>query len=258
MFTKWQQVESWIRDNGLNSWRFSYDRTGAQTDSDGNTEQKRSNRMAIVSDYFPGSLDEKIALTHKRLSEESNQLLYGYGKRGKENTGLMYCEVRLVDELQQPGTQAVSSLPISAPFDEEKMMERIRKEVQLEYENQRYKEERKQFEADKKKFEEEKNSAIGTFARLMSPVVAAISGKQQRVCAGVDADAPVEAQPIHAVEQEDDFVDVFTDEEYDELFALIARFKAVEPRYIELIKSVVAMAERKDPTYDMAKGFLLK
>lgn len=214
--------------------------------------------MAIVSDYFPGSLDEKIALTHKRLVEESNQTLYGYGKRGKENTGLMYCEVRLVDELQQPSTQGVSSLPISAPFDEEKMMDRIRKEVQLEYENQRYKEERKQFEADKKKFEEEKNSAIGTFARLMSPVVAAISGKQQRVCAGVDSDAPVEAQPIHAVEQEDEFVDVFTDEEYDELFSLMARFKSVEPRYIELIKSVVSMAERKDPTYDMAKGFLLK
>lgn len=62
MFTKWSQVESWIRDNGLSSWRFSYDRTGTQTDSDGNTEQKRSNRMAIVSDYFPGSLDEKNSI----------------------------------------------------------------------------------------------------------------------------------------------------------------------------------------------------
>lgn len=258
MFTKWQQVESWIRDNGLNSWRFSYDRTGSQTDSDGNTEQKRSNRMAIVSDYFPGSLDEKIALTHKRLIEESNQVLYGYGKRGKENTGLMYCEVRLVDELQQPGTQAVSSLPISAPFDEEKMMERIRKEVQLEYENQRYKEERKQFEADKKQFEEEKNSAIGTFARLMSPVVAAISGKQQRVCAGVDADAPVEAQPIHAVEQEENINEVFGDEESDKLFDLMSRFKSVEPQHMELLERVVVMAENGDPMYGMAKGILLK
>lgn len=258
MFTKWQQVESWIRDNGLNSWRFSYDRTGSQTDSDGNTEQKRSNRMAIVSDYFPGSLDEKIALTHKRLSEESNQVLYGYGKRGKENTGLMYCEVRLVDELQQPSTQAVSSLPISAPFDEEKMMERIRKEVQLEYENQRYKEERKQFEADKKQFEEEKNSAIGTFARLMSPVVAAISGKQQRVCAGVDADAPVEAQPIHAVEQEENINEVFGNKESDELFDLMSRFKSVEPQYMELLERVVVMAEKGDPMYGMAKGILLK
>lgn len=214
--------------------------------------------MAIVSDYFPGSLDEKIALTHKRLIEESNQVLYGYGKRGKENTGLMYCEVRLVDELQQPGTQAVSSLPISAPFDEEKMMERIRKEVQLEYENQRYKEERKQFEADKKQFEEEKNSAIGTFARLMSPVVAAISGKQQRVCAVVDADAPVEAQPIHAVEQEENINEVFGDEESDKLFDLMSRFKSVEPQHMELLERVVVMAENGDPMYGMAKGILLK
>lgn len=258
MFTKWPQVESWIRDNGLNSWRFSYDRTGSQTDSDGNTEQKRSNRMAIVSDYFPGSLDEKIALTHKRLIEESNQVLYGYGKRGKENTGLMYCEVRLVDELQQPGTQAVSSLPISAPFDEEKMMERIRKEVQLEYENQRYKEEKRAFEAEKKKFEEEKNSAIGALARFMSPVVAAISGKQQRVCAGVDADAPVEAQPIHAVEQEENINEVFGDEESDKLFDLMSRFKSVEPQYMELLERVVVMAENGDPMYGMAKGILLK
>lgn len=214
--------------------------------------------MAIVSDYFPGSLDEKIALTHKRLIEESNQVLYGYGKRGKENTGLMYCEVRLVDELQQPSPQAISSLPISAPFDEEKMMERIRKEVQLEYENQRYKEERKQFEADKKKFEEEKNSALGTFARLMSPLVAAISGKQQRVCAGVDADAPVEAQPIHAVEQEENINEVFEDEESDKLFDLMSRFKSVEPQYMELLERVVVMAENGDPMYGMAKGILLK
>lgn len=257
MFTKWSQVENWIRDNGLNSWRFSYDRTGTQTDSDGNTEQKRSNRMAIVSDYFPGSLDEKIALTHKRLTEESNQTLYGYGKRGKENTGLMYCEVRLVDELQQPSTQAVSALPASVTFNEEELANRIRKEVMMEVENQRYKEERKAFEAEKKAFEAEKSSAIGLAVQYFAPVVAAISGKKSR-CAGIDTLEPVEAQPIHAVEKEGEIDDLFTDEESDELFSLMARFKAVEPRYIELIKSVVSMAERKDPTYDMAKGFLLK
>lgn len=214
--------------------------------------------MAIVSDYFPGSLDEKIALTHKRLIEESNQVLYGYGKRGKENTGLMYCEVRLVDELQQPSTQAVSSLPISAPFDEDKITERIRKQVQLEFENQRYQEERKQFEAEKKKFEEEKNSAVGFMVHHLSPVFAAISG-QKRV-AGVDATVPVEAQPIRAVEadQDEEMSEIFTDKESEQLFELMARFKAVEPQYIKLIENVVVMAEKHDPTYDMAKGFLLK
>lgn len=258
MFTKWSQVENWIRDNGLSSWRFAYDRTGDQENANGETVQKRSNRIAILSDAFPGDIEEKIALTRRRLMDETNQTLYGYGRRGKENTGQMYCEVRLVDEFQQPGTQAVSALPASATFNEEELANRIRKEVMMEVENQRYKEERKAFEAEKKAFEAEKSSAFGLAVQYFAPVVAAISGKQNRGCAGIDTDAPVEAQPIYAVEKESEIDDLFTDEESDELFSLMARFKAVEPRYIDLIKSVVSMAERKDPTYDMAKGFLLK
>ena len=257
MFTRWQQVENWIRDNGLISWRFCYDRTGTQSTEDGES-QKRSNRVAVMSDAFPGELEEKIALTKRRLMDESNQTLYGYGRRGKENTGQMYCEVRLVDEFQQPGIQAVSSVPSMPAFNEEQITERIRREVKLEYENQRYQDERKQFEADKKKFDEEKSSAIGLLVQYLSPVVAAMSGRQRGV-AGIDTTEPVVAQPIHAVDPDSEVVDdLFTDDESDELFALMARFKAVEPRYIELIKSVVSMAERKDPTYDMAKGFLLK
>ena len=257
MFTKWSQVENWIRDNGLSSWRFAYDRTGDQENANGETVQKRSNRIAILSDAFPGDIEEKIALTRRRLMDETNQTLYGYGRRGKENTGQMYCEVRLVDEFQQPSTLPVSALPASATFNEEELANRIRKEVMMEVENQRYKEERKAFEAEKKAFEAEKSSAIGLAVQYFAPVVAAISGKKSRV-AGIDAPEPVEAQPIYAVEKDREIDDLFTDEESDELFSLMARFKAVEPRYIELIKSVVDMAERKDPTYDMAKGFLLR
>lgn len=261
MFTKWSQVENWIRDNGLTSWRFSYDKTGTQTTADGEEKQVRSNRLAILSDAFPGDIEEKIALTKRRLIDENNQVLYGYGKRGKENTGLMYCEVRLVEELQQPGTQAVSSVPQYPAFDEEKFAARIRKEVQQEMELQRYQDERKAFEREKREFEEEKKSAIGAVVRFMSPVVAALSGKQ---IAGVDAPVPVQAAPIHAVEdpaQEDNASktdgEIFTADEQEQLFDLMIRFKAVEPRYLELIERVVTMAENGDKTYDMAKGFLL-
>lgn len=260
MFTKWQQVENWIRDNGLSSWRFSYDRTGTQTSADGEETQKRSNRLAVLSDAFPGDLEEKIALTKRRLIDENNQTLYGYGKRGKENTGLMYCEVRLVDELQQPGTLPVSAVPSVPAFDEEKMIERLRKEVKQEMELQRYQDERKAFEMERKAFEDEKASVIGSLVHYFSPVVAAMSGNKR--VAGVDSEAPVHAAPIHAVEQteiEEDMEDlIFTDKESDKLFELMARFKAVEPRYLELIENVVKMAENGDPTYNMAKGFLLK
>ena len=262
MFTRWQQVENWIRDNGLNSWRFSYERTGTNTDSNGEEKQTRSNRLAVLSDAFPGDLEEKIALTKRRLLDEANQTLYGYGKRGKENTGLMYCEVRLVDEVQQPATQAVAS-PVAYPtYDEDKMMERIRREVQLEFENKRYQDEKAQFEKERREFEAEKKSAIGQIVTFMSPVLAAMGRKN---VAGVDSDTPVYAAPIRTVGNEGVVEDettieneIFTAEESDQLFSLMARFKAVEPRYLELIESVVSMAEQKNPTYDMAKGFLLK
>lgn len=261
MFTKWQQVENWIRDNGLISWRFSYDRTGTQTGADGEEKQTRSNRLAVLSDAFPGDLEEKIALTKRRLMDENNQTLYGYGKRGKENTGLMYCEVRLVDEFQQPGTQTVSSVPSVPVFDEQQMIARIRKEVQLEYENQKYQDEKKAFEAEKKAFEAEKNSAIGALVHYLSPVLAALDGNKR--VAGVDAEAPVHAAPIHAIEQQQETTEemedqIFTDTESDKLFELMARFKAVEPQYLQLIENVVVMAEKGDPTYNMAKNFLVK
>lgn len=261
MFTKWQQVEEWIRDNSLTSWRFLYERTGIQPTDDGE-KQTRSNRVAILSDAFPGELEEKIALTRRRLLAENNQTLYGYGKRGKENTGLMYCEVRLVDELQQPNAQAVSSPAPIPSFDEKALADRIRGEVRLEYEKLRYEEQVRDFETRKRQleererdFEDKQSTAIGLLVHHLTPVITALTNKR---VAGVDTEAPVEAQPIRAIEQDEQIEELFTDEESDKLFQLMADFKQVEPRYLELIECVVTMAKNGDATYDMAKGFLLK
>lgn len=261
MFTKWQQVEEWIRDNSLTSWRFLYERTGIQPTDDGE-KQTRSNRVAILSDAFPGELEEKIALTRRRLLAENNQTLYGYGKRGKENTGLMYCEVRLVDELQQPNTQVVSSPAPIPSFDEKALADRIRGEVRLEYEKLRYEEQVRDFETRKRQleererdFEDKQSTAIGLLVHHLTPVITALTNKR---VAGVDTEAPVEAQPIRAIEQDEQIEELFTDEESDKLFQLMADFKQVEPRYLELIECVVTMAKNGDATYDMAKGFLLK
>lgn len=261
MFTKWQQVEEWIRDNSLTSWRFFYERTGSQSTEDGE-KQIRSNRVAILSDAFPGELEEKIALTRRRLLAENNQTLYGYGKRGKENTGLMYCEVRLVDELQQPNAQAVSSPAPIPSFDEKALADRIRGEVRLEYEKLRYEEQVRDFETRKRQleererdFEDKQSTAIGLLVHHLTPVITALTNKR---VAGVDTAAPVEAQPIRAIEQDEQIDELFTDEESDKLFQLMADFKQVEPRYLELIECVVTMAKNGDATYDMAKGFLLK
>lgn len=255
MFTKWQEVEDWIRDNKLSWWKFQLEKSGNQVNADGQVEQKRSNTVIILSDaYDPADMDEKIRLTKKRLECETNHIVYGWGKRGKENTGMMYCEVRLEREWQQPGTLPVASVPQSPQVDEAALVERIRKEIKTEMELQRYEAERKEFEEAKAAFEAEKASAIGLAVKYFSPVVAALS--QKRV-AGVDAASPVQAAPVQPIEAE--IVDeLFTEEESDKLFELMARFKQAEPDYLSLIESVVAMAESKDGMYEMAKNFLVK
>lgn len=253
MLTKWQHIEDWIRDNQLTWWRFSLEKTGVQTNADGQTEQKRSNMIVVLSDAYDGDLDNKISLTKKRIMHEQHTLLYGQGKRGKENAGMLYCEVRLDDVEQQHGTQAVASVPSIPVFDEDKLAERVRRECMLEFENKRYEEEKKAFAKEKEEFEAAKGSAIGLLVQYLSPVVAAMSGRR---VAGVDASAPVQAAPVQALEAELED-ELFTDEESDKLFDLMARFKAVEPRYLELIEKVVTMAESGDATYNAAKMMLL-
>ena len=151
------------------------------------------------------------------------------------------------------------------------------------FERERLEQERKELRDEKREFERVKNGAIGLVVQKFAPVVDALAGRLAPLprVAGVDAENPVHAQVIkpiseHKPEQEQpedpeqpeqpeqqdpvagDDQDVFTDEESDELFALMARFKAVEPQYMDLLRAVVQMAESGDSTYTMAKGFLLK
>ena len=72
----------------------------------------------------------------------------------------------------------------------------------------------------------------------------------------VDPDSP--ETPADGGEQESEQENIFTDEESDKLYELMARFKKVEPQYLELIENVVKMAESGDNMYAMAKNFLLK
>ena len=51
--------------------------------------------------------------------------------------------------------------------------------------------------------------------------------------------------------------EIFTEQEADKLFDLMARFKQAEPQYMEMIEKVVAMAENGDATYKMAKSVLV-
>ena len=265
MFTTWQQIEDWIKDNQFDHWIFSRSRIG----SDEKFEK------IVDSDYYAGDYADKLAMTKKYL-ESNGGISYGYGYRKATGAkGATSCEAR-IEQYAQPANGVGA---IQAPvIDEAAIEKRIREQIEAKMAKERYEEERKNFEREKREFEKEKAGVWGVAIKYLSPIAAAM---QQRAglshVAGTEEPVTVDPiQPLHAARQDDAPEQAqiaeqaeteapenaeqspFTDEEADELFELLARFKKAEPDYLPMIRKVVEMAEAGDNTYKMAKGFLIK
>lgn len=289
-FTTWQQVLDWIRENGLVRWCFA-----AERDKDGKMSQ-----YVVISDWYPGNLDEKLATTRKMLEQQQGRYLYGTGWHNDNKTGgEVSCEVMLQAAqqgvggfpfnpfMQQPQAQPVGEL------ERQKIIDETRKAVLAEVERRDFEKEKAAFEKEKKEYQKDKEGFIGLAIGYAKPIIEALKDKMALSnVAGTARDArrPVTAKPIQPItpEQEDiepnpnqeniDGVldnnrshdvsiteqsevseqDPFTDEEGEKLAELMARFKAVEPDYLQLLESVVEMAEKGDSTYTMARSILLK
>lgn len=252
MFTKWEQVEEWIRDNNFAHWVFY------RTNPNESTE--KINNIIADSNFYTGGDEDKIAMTRKYLLINGCKA-YGVGFRTPNTTqGGIVCEVRL--EQDTPQTQPTAG--VGAPYDIESLRESIVKEIKADYERKEYERKRAELDRERKEFEEQKNSAIGLLTNYLAPVAQALmAGRGARV-AGVDTQEPMVAQPIIPIEQQEqeqtDMAqqqEIFTEQEADKLFDLMARFKQAEPQYMEMIEKVVAMAENGDATYKMAKSVLV-
>ena len=255
MFTSWEQVRSWIEDNGFPHWVFY------KKDPEG--RDAKDNDIIIDSSNFTVSdMTDKLEMTEKYLRMYGGRT-WGLGfKTPNGTTSGTLCEVRL--ESETPAIQPVQGFDANSIGE---LRKSITAEIMAKMKAEQYEKERKDFEREKKEFEEEKKSAIGALIHYFAPVgQMMLENKFGRKVAGVDANEPVHAAPIVAdrAEQPEDAPEqpqeeeVFTDEESEKLFDLMARFKKVEPRYLELIEAVVTMAENGDGTYNMAKGVLLK
>lgn len=258
MFTKWQQVEDWLVDNRCKRWIF-YRNDPEKSDND------RGNNKILDSKYWSeDSPDEKMRLTKKYLEQWGGRA-YGLAFQNESaNSGGVQCVAYL--EAQQP--MQIQQAPVAGmgigAADMEQLKTQIREQIETEFEKKEYERKRKEFDEEKRQFEQDKNSAIGLMVGYLKPVISALG--QKRV-AGLDAEEDVRAERVRPIEhptvEQEEVVEeveqqVFTDDEGDKLFALIARFKQVEPEYMKLLELMVAMAESNDGTYQMARGFLLK
>lgn len=251
MITNFSHVEDWVKDNSLTHWIFYSSNPRTKGDND------RSNDKIVDSDFFGDqTIQEKLDLTKKYLVAFGKRA-FGTGWRKGGTTGGLEIEVDLSNYAQQqPTPNMIQGVGFSsAPLDEEKIVERVRKEVRAEYEQAEYERKRKELDTERKEFERDKAGAIGLMVGYLKPLLPALSG--QRNVAGLDAPADVEAARIIPKDTPAE-EEVFTPEESDALFSLMERFKKVEPDYIRLLESVITMAEAGDSTYTMAKGFLLK
>ena len=292
-FTSWQQVLDWIRENGLVRWCFA-----AERDKDGKMSQ-----YVVISDWYPGNLDEKIATTRKMLEQQQGRYLYGTGwHNDNKSGGEVSCEVMLAAgqgvngfPMMMPGMQYAPQAQPVGDLERQKIIDETRKAVLAEVERREYEKEKAAFEKEKAEFEKDKETAIGLAIGYAKPLLTVLKDKMALSnVAGTARDArrPVTAKAIQPItpeeseqidpdqhdtdtsqtqEQVDGILDnnpnnepgtnqedPFTDEEGEKLAELMARFKAVEPDYLQLLESVVEMAEKGDSTYTMAKGFLLK
>lgn len=263
MFTSWDQVEEWIRDNNFAHWIIYRSRP---------EEGDKNNNIIVDSKFYTCGEEDKIAMTKKYLLANGGRG-YAVGFATPNTTvGGVVAEIRL--EGQNEPSNGVNGLGGYNSIGE--LRESITREIRAQIKAEQYEAEKKQFEKDKAEFEAEKQTAIGALVHYFAPIGQMLMEKKfapmARV-AGIDAETDVRARRIvpedgnpidkpqgdpeqPANEQPQD--EPFTDAEAEQLMALMVRFKAVEPDYLQLIEAVVKMAESGDGMYNMAKGMLLK
>ena len=250
MFTKFEQIEDWVRDFGLVRWEFS--------------SKQNFEDMICRSDWFEDcSTEEKLDRCRKYV-EDCGRKLYGRGYKGTSpNSPAIMCEVQIC-ATQPQAVAPVGYMPAPAPaFDEKAFEARLRKEIAADYEKKDLERREKELAEEMREFRRDKESALGIMVGYLKPLLgtaaSAVAGAARPAAIhGVDAPEDVDAPKIEPVGEEDNEESPFSDEESDQLFSLLARFKKVEPNYLTMIARVVEMAEAGDSTYTMARGILCK
>lgn len=255
MFTKWDQVEAWIKDNGFKRWILYKDST--------KTEKIIDSGAFTVSD-----IADKLAMTEKYLRIAGGRAIAnGFATNGVADPTV--CEIRLEDE---QGTSGISNMQ---PYDigalRREMRDELRNEMKAQFELEALRKREADVERREKELDAERQSALGAIIHCFAPIgQQIIQNKMMRNVAGVDTEEPITVQPIHVQRPEqpeqqptgtiDSPNEVeeapFTDEETDEIFELMKQWKSVDPDYLALLQKIVSMAASGDSNYALAKKFI--
>lgn len=253
---------SWIKINGINSWYIS---TTAQSGQD--------NTRIFVSNPDQ-SLETELERMRQVLELSDNNLLYIFGKTKSDSKVGNYME------RWRNGGEDAASTTIGAPqmaaqplhsvgwISREELDEKINDAVSRE----RFNQEREQFNRDREAFERERKEYMdnqnGLLALAVNKAAPFISGLFTDRHVGVAGTKnAVTAQPIRAAAAEDVEADnsSFTDEEASRIENLIEQYKAFDPDYLTVLDKFIGMAVSGKPvsvgmiklSYNDVKEFIL-
>lgn len=254
MLTTIEQLREWITDNGLKRWMLFKD-------------YSRKEKI-LDSSAFPSDVQDKIAMTEKYLRLAGGHAYAAGGITNAASEMDVVAEIRLQDTAvpaQGVGGGGIDAQTIGA------LREEITRSVRAQIEADQLKQREKEIERREKELDAERQSALGALVHYFAPLGQMLVEKRVLPkVAGVDSKEPVHADPIvvnepqaaptdnrETTETQAEEESPFTDEEADELFVLMARFKKAEPEYLPMIRKVVEMAENGDANYQFARKALL-
>ncbi len=229
-----ENLINWLNINNIQYWTISSSRG-----------DNKNNFVFRMNKEIPR--EKEIERMREILDMSENSILYvqgyldGAGKTGNfaetwQNTN------------GQPVTQ-IGATPQSSPIDIDEKIRIAVEKVRLEYDRKDFENKMKDFKDEQKEFKAEKEGVIGLLVQKAAPVLNQFLQKKHLAnVAGVE-DEPIEVEPIRAkrVEEQEPNQNEeqapFSNDEAECLNALMIRYKAVDPDFIQLIEKFVEFAE---------------
>lgn len=243
------KVIEWLNLNNIDTWAISTSK-----------DRAASNYVFRSREGVPVA-DEQVRM-RETLALSSNNHLYIYGKAGSKGNSANFSE-EFSNNVQPQQIQQPMSMNGIAGYDQSSIATMVANAVEKErmaWERKELDREREEVRQAKKEYEEQQSSVLGLLIQKAAPFVQSIMGVQTPSLAVGSVANEITADPIKArraeptedVEQETEEVtevseDVFTDEESDELFAIVERWKNADPNYLQVITRIVEFAESGEP-----------
>lgn len=247
------KVIEWLDLNGIESWAVS------------TSKDRQSNNYLFKSNDDAPTKDEQARMI-QTLALTSNPNLYIFGKKKGASNSANYCEMFSNNNTtvfsETSPTSAIGT--VNQDMISNMVANAVEKE-RMSWERKELDREREEVRAMKREYEEQTASVVGLLIKKAAPLIESIMGTSaMRPAVGTLDREDVSARPIRVARKEEETLadveeveeDVFTEEESEELYAIVERWKTVDPEYIKVINRIVEFAESGEPI--AVAGGLLK